>query len=345
MKLYCFLITALAFLPSADGFAQTISFQVAGVSRNCAIHVPSGISKPAIVFFLHGAGGSGAGFEKETRADIVADREKFIAAYPSGISGNWDYSEGSKDFAFMLALIDTVDARYHIDRSRIYVAGFSMGGGMTLALGCKYADVFAAIAPVSAAGSACTPQRAIPVFLTFGTKDMSPTSTYMASVNRWAKIDSCPAAPTVTRPYPSSNPQSVVTRLTYGPGKNGVFVIADSILGGPHEWPMNTATKVNNSEEVWAFFKQFSLNGATAVHRQTITARSGCISAFYRSGVVRLQGVGEKCMVRVVDTKGRPVAAAAAVRGQIAFNDKSRGVYVVVVSGNDRPAAIRMVFH
>jgi poly(3-hydroxybutyrate) depolymerase len=322
---------------------QTLNFQVAGKARNCVIHVPGGIDKPAIVFFLHGAGGSGAGFENDTKADIVADREKFIAAYPSGISGNWDYADGSNDFTFMMALIDTIDSRYRIDRNRVYVSGFSMGGGMTFALACGYADIFAAIAPVSAAGSACTPKRAIPVFLTFGTKDMSSASTYMASVNRWVTANGCPAAPRVTRPYPSSNPQSTVTRLTYGPGKDGVEVVADSIQGGGHGWPTDTRTSVNQADEVWAFFKKFSLNGGTAVHEQVSPAAYNGISASYISGIVRLRGVGEKSRVRVIDTRGRLVAAAIALQGQFTFTFKASGVYVVVAGENDKPVPLRMV--
>jgi poly(3-hydroxybutyrate) depolymerase len=343
MKRSDFLVAVFIVSLAAAGFAQTVSFQVAGVTRSCVLHVPSGISKPAIVFFLHGAGGSGAGFENDTKADVVADREKFIAAYPSGVSGNWDYADGSKDFTFMLALIDTIDARYHIDRNRVYVSGFSMGGGMTFALACKYADVFAAIAPVSAAGSACTPKRAIPVFLTFGTKDMSPTSTYMTSVNRWVAADGCPSTPVVTRPYPSTNPQSVVTRLTYGPGKDGVEVVADSILGGQHGWPTDTRTSVNQADEVWAFFKNFTLNGGTAVHeRVSPTAHNG-ISVSCASGIVRLRGFGEKSRIRVIDTRGRLVTAAAAVQRQFAFKDKPGGVYMVVTGENDRLVALRMV--
>lgn len=342
MNRSAFLAAAFIISLSAAGFSQTVSFQVAGVSRSCVVHVPSGISKPAIVFFLHGAGGSGAGFENDTKADVVADREKFIAAYPSGISGNWDYADGSKDFTFMLALIDTIDARYHIDRNRVYVSGFSMGGGMTFALACKYADVFAAVAPVSAAGSACTPKRAIPVFLTFGTKDMSPTSTYMASVNRWVIADGCPATPQVTRPYPSSNPQSVVTRLTYGPGKDGAEVVADSILGGQHGWPTDTKTSVNQADEVWAFCKKFTLNGGTAIHEQASPTVHNGISASYASGIVRLRGVGEKCQIKVFDTRGRLIATASAVQRQCTFACKPGGVYVVMVSGNGRPVALRM---
>ncbi len=55
---------------AAAGFAQTtltLNFQVAGKARSSVVHVPSGISKPAIVFFLHGAGGNGPGFENDTK--------------------------------------------------------------------------------------------------------------------------------------------------------------------------------------------------------------------------------------------------------------------------------------
>ena len=37
MKLHGFLIVAVFVSLSAGGFAQTLSFQVAGVSRNCAL--------------------------------------------------------------------------------------------------------------------------------------------------------------------------------------------------------------------------------------------------------------------------------------------------------------------
>ena len=334
------------FIIAAAGFTQTtqtLNFQVAGKARSCVIHVPSGTSTPAIVFFLHGAGGNGAGFENDTKADAVADREKFIAAYPSAISGNWDYSDGSSDFTFMLALIDTIDARHHIDRNKVYVTGFSMGGGMTFALACTYADVFAAIAPVSAAGSVCTPSRPIPVLLTFGTKDMSPPANYMTAVNRWVGIDGCPSTPIVTRPYPATNTQSVVTRITYGPCSQGTEVIADSIQGGPHEWPMDTKTKVNNSEEVWAFFKKFSLDKTAIFPRQPAARAHDHSTVSYSAGIIRLHGLGETARVSVIDTKGRLVANAIEAQSLCAFKDKPSGVYILLVNGKDGFFPLRMV--
>jgi polyhydroxybutyrate depolymerase len=325
------------------GFAQAVqlNFQVAGKARNCVMHVPSGISKPAIVFFLHGAGGSGPGFENDSKGDAAADKEKFIAVYPSGISGNWNYSDGSDDFTFMLALIDTIDARYTIDRNRVYATGFSMGGGLTLALGCKYADVFAAIAPVSAAGTACTPSRKIPVLFTFGTSDLYPTSTFMAAVTRWVGTDGCPSAPTITRPYPASNPQSGVTRISYGPCAQGTYVVADSIQGEGHQWP--DPKRLNQADETWAFFKQFTLNGATVVQKQTFHAAHDQISVSYSSGIVRLRGAQEKCRARVFDTKGMLVTTAAAVQRQFEFKNNPSGVYAVMVNGKEGPVRLRMI--
>jgi poly(3-hydroxybutyrate) depolymerase len=316
--------------------SETISFQVTGKARSCTIHVPSGINKPAVVFFFHGAGGSGANFENDTKADVVADREKFIAAYPSGISGNWNYNDGSDDFKFILALIDTLDTRYHIDRNRLYVTGFSMGGGMTFALACKYSDVFAAAAPVSAAGTACTPKRKIPLLLTFGTNDMNPAATYMAAVNRWVGLDGCPSTPEIIRPYPASNAQSKVTRLVYKPCADGAVVMADSIQGGGHEWPTDAKTKVNNSEEVWAFFKNFSLNATAVTIKQPSVDLQKISSAVYNAGSIGIRGVSNVISIQIIDTKGRLILSSDNPAGTIPFAKQSAGIYYAILKTNNR---------
>jgi poly(3-hydroxybutyrate) depolymerase len=344
-----FLIPVLVVSMAAAGRTQTtetLNFKVAGTSRNCVIHVPSGMSKPAVVFFIHGAVGSGAAFEKATKGDVVADKEKFIAAYPSassnGETGTWDDMYGTGNFPFFLAVIDTLDARYRIDRNRVYMTGFSQGGMISFAAGCSYSNVFAAVAPVSGhSGTTCTLKRPVSVFMTFGTNDMGTPSTFIADLNIWLKLDSCPSTPTITRPYPSTNPQSGVTRISYGPCAQGTFVVADSIQGEGHQWP--ATNRLNQAEEVWAFFKQFSLAASTAARQQSFPMARESISAFYSSGIIRLPGAGEKCNVRVFDTKGGLVTTAAAVHRQFAFNDKPSGVYVVIVNGNDRSFSLRMV--
>jgi poly(3-hydroxybutyrate) depolymerase len=338
MKRPDFLVAVFIVSLATAGFAQNVtkSFTVNGTTHSCIWHVPSGVTKPPVVFFIHGANGSGGGFQNETKGDVVADREKFITVYPSassnGAAGTWADMSGTGNYPFFLAVLDTLDARYTIDRNRIYMTGFSQGGFISFAAGCKYSDVFAAIAPVSGhAGSPCTLKRPVPVFLTFGAQE--DKVSFVNDLAIWLKLDSCSSTPTVTRP------QTGVTKITYGPCAQGTYAIMDSISGQGHQWP----TKLNMAEEVWTFFKQYSLSGNTAVRQQAVAVTREPISVSYSSGTVRLQGAGEKYRVRVINTKGRLVVAAAAVRRGFAFKNKPSGVYVVVVSGNDRPVTLRMV--
>jgi polyhydroxybutyrate depolymerase len=331
-----------ALLP-LNGFAQSLKMQLGGVARTYVLHVPTGLAtNPPLMFVLCGHGMTGADQQRDTKMDGIADREKFIVVYPDAIDKNWDQA-GDSDFKYYLALLDTLDAKYHIDRNRVYAAGFSQGAGMTHAVGCGYADKFAAIAPVSGnIPATCKPARAIPMFLTFGTKDIATPDKFMASASAWAKLDECPATPTVVRPYPASNANSLVTRISWGPCKNGTEVIADSIKDGPHEWPMNTTTKVNNSEEVWSFFKKFTLGGTTALPRQA--AARPQYRAFYAAGMVRVSGAEKTASVRILDQQGRLVAEAPAGRGDIDFRGKPAGVYRVLVGGgNGALGALKLV--
>ena len=183
---------------AASGMAQTnvtLSFQVAGKTRSSVVHVPSGTNKPAVVFFIHGANGSGAGFRSDTRGDAASDREKFIAVYPSasatGATGTWDDMRGTGNFPFFLALIDTLNARYQIDKSRIYMTGFSQGGFISFAAGCFYSDVFAAIAPVSGhAVSPCALRAPVPTFMTWGA---SEGTSFLADRDLWVGLNNAPA--------------------------------------------------------------------------------------------------------------------------------------------------------
>jgi poly(3-hydroxybutyrate) depolymerase len=333
----------------ASVFAQTkvtLGFTVNGTTHSCVIYVPGGIDKPALVFFVHGANGSGAGFENETKGDAAADKNKFIAAYPSATSnggtGTWADMQGTTNFPFFLAVIDTVDARYHIDRDRIYMTGFSQGGMISFVAGCSYSNVFAAVAPVSGHSNAtCALKRPVSVFMTFGTNDMGATSTFLADLTIWLKLDSCPSTPTITRPYPASNPQSGVTRIVYGPCAQGTYVIADSIQGEGHQWP--ASNRLNQAEESWSFFKQFTMKGhATAVGRQTVAAPRDPISASYASGIIRLHGIEEKYRVKVIDTHGRQITDEIAIRRQFTFKNKQSGVYMVMVNGNERTEVLKI---
>lgn len=316
-------------------FAQSQTMQVAGVQRSYIVHAPSGLTKPPLVLNIHGYNMDAATQQSYTQMDKVSDREKFIVVYPNAINKSWDMS-GANDFTFLMAIIDTIDKKYQIDRDRIYSCGFSQGGFMTFQLGCRYSEVFAAIAPTSGNMSGnCTLKRPMSMRLTFGTNEgfSGGTAAFMANVTKWLDLCNCPKTPVVTSPYPSTNPKSVVTRLYYGPCDGGTEVIADSIRTGGHEWPMNTNDRINNSEETWSFLKKFTLKGSAAVHKGVFSMKHEDVTASYSSGSLHLRGAGEQSLVRVIDTRGRLVASGAVVQQQFALKNLQAGFYMVSING------------
>lgn len=338
MKHWFFSVAVLIVSLASTGFGQkneTHIFTAGGKTHSCIWHVPSGIDKPPVVFFIHGAFGSGENFQKETKADAVADKEKFIAVYPSatsnGATGTWADMSGVSDYPFYLAVLDTLNAKYKIDRDKVYMTGFSQGGFISFVAGCSYSNIFAAIAPVSGhAGSNCSIKRPVPVYLTFGATE--DKVAFIKDLTIWQKLDSCPSSPTITRPTTG------VTRVTYGPCAQGTYVIMDSISGQGHQWP----NKQNQADEVWKFFKQFSLKSTTATQQQAVPAVTRVpISVSYTSGTVHIQGTNENCLVRVIDTRGRQIATAT--KHQFAFKNRTSGVYILMVYDKNGSLPIRMV--
>ena len=343
-----FLVTlALA----ATTFAQTVTlnFSVNGTSRNAVVHVPSGTSKPPVVFFIHGYGGSGASFENDTKGDAVADTAKFIAVYPSAIGGSWGMNDTS-DYPFLLRLVDTVDARYKIDRNRVYCAGFSQGGFISFGVGYKHSETFAAVAPVSGhipSFSTSAPiKRLVPLFMTFGTNDVgtnnvADVSSFIADLNTWSKWDSCNmGSKKEVRPYPATNSKSVVARITYTCAQ-GTELMVDSVVGGPHEWAMDVSTKVNTTVEVWNFLKRFSLAGTTALQTPSAKDHGTALSATYQNGRVHLNGIESARAVRITNLEGAQIARASVVDGSFEFR-QAPGTYLITGAGEAAQGAIKL---
>src|SRR2546422_8081741 len=80
-----------------------------------------------------------------------------------------------RDVRFISELIDTLEAAYNVDPTRIYADGASNGGGMAFVLSCTLSDRIAAVGMVAAAQSLpwswCTDRRPVPMIAFHGTAD------------------------------------------------------------------------------------------------------------------------------------------------------------------------------
>ena len=268
-------LSAALCLPLASASAQE-NIQVGNTTRNMITYVPEGLPayNAPLVISLHGMG-QDANYQRNTNSkwDAVADTAKFVMVYPNGNNKSWDIG-GDTDIRFIETIIDTMYNRYHINRNRVYLSGFSMGGMMTYHAMSRLSDKIAAFGPVSGIPVDYrnpSGPRAVPIIHTHGTADnvvyYNGDPNHVAGgygsipeyVKKWAKFDGCDVDnPTVIKPYPSNKPGSAATYTKYSGGKNGVEVVLMSIEGKGH-WQSEDAASVITSQEIWNFCKRFSL--------------------------------------------------------------------------------------
>ena len=82
--------------PAPTAGDATVTLQYGGRSRKYILHTPSGLAAGtalAVVFDLHGAGGSGSQQKGMSGFSSLADKEKFLAVFPDGIDGYWNVDD------------------------------------------------------------------------------------------------------------------------------------------------------------------------------------------------------------------------------------------------------------
>jgi hypothetical protein len=109
--------------------------------------------------------------------------------------------------------------------------------------------------------------------------------------------------------------------------KGGADVVVQSVEGGTHEWPMNTTTKVNNSEEVWAFFKKFSLEAATPIQTAIPENRASDLRVSYAAGWLHVQGLQPSNHIKVTDIHGRQILETQNSQGMLDLRNHPVGLY------------------
>ncbi|MGQ0564349.1 MAG: alpha/beta hydrolase family esterase [Gemmobacter sp.] len=124
------------------------------------IVLPEGTTGPVpAILLLHGYGGEGVGLVRNKGiADVMLARGYAVIApdgqqRANGEGRSWDFHPDRPatrdETAFLVAVADDAAAKYGLDRDRMLLAGFSIGGSMTSYVACQAPDAFAAYAPVA----------------------------------------------------------------------------------------------------------------------------------------------------------------------------------------------------
>jgi polyhydroxybutyrate depolymerase len=248
------------------------TLQSGGLTRSYRLHVPAGLSDaPApLVLVFHGGGGTPEATERETRFNELADRDRFLVAYPAGVGRGWNDGRGAAtieaqrreidDVGFTAAVIDDVERGHRVDADRVYATGLSNGAFFSQTLAMRLAPRIAAIAPVAGGiaaplGERFAPAAPVSVLILQGTAD--PLVPYAGgeirppwsdsrgaalpteeTVRRWVELDGCGRIPVETH-LPDRDPGDGcrATRLTYDGCRAGTSVVLYRLEGGGHTWP------------------------------------------------------------------------------------------------------------
>jgi polyhydroxybutyrate depolymerase len=211
-------------LPPGDTKATV---RVGSQNRTYVLHVPQAYdgskAVPLIVDF-HILGDTGSTELSSSPFPAQTDPEGVVMAFPDGAKGPsgtaWNLGPccvaDVDDVAFAKALVAQVQTTACIDPDRVYAVGVGTGGGMVHYLGCRAADVFAAVAPagfdlLEQNVGACNPPRPITV-ISFRAKSDDVVLyaggasaavpgmpiTFLgaeATFKKWAEIDDCTGSP------------------------------------------------------------------------------------------------------------------------------------------------------
>lgn len=240
--------------------AEMQSVNVGGQNRQFYVHAPNGLedNRPLLIS-CHGMDQDINYQRGMAKWEQVADTANFLVVYPGGGTGfsTWDIS-GDKDVNFILAIIDEMSKKYAIDKSRVYMSGFSMGGMLTYHMMAKIPDKIAAFAPVSGhlmGGGSYSNVRPLPLIHVHGTSDsVVPYDGSTDYVNGWAKQNGCNGTPVVTE-YRNGNPSC--KKEVWTGGKCETEVVRISFNGRDHEH--NNSGALHTSQEIWNFVKNYSL--------------------------------------------------------------------------------------
>jgi polyhydroxybutyrate depolymerase len=280
--------------------ARMINMDYRGQRRTLLLERPAGSNPRPTVIMLHGANGNAIAMSRVTGMGKLGLREGFVTVFVNGLGNLWNDGRPehtrvirehglpiADDLGFLRALVVELVKRGIADPRRIYLAGFSNGGEMTLRMACDAAELFAAVGTISAlmpesTGARCHPAVPMPAVLMSGTADRTmpfnggPLGNGQGTV--WSaqktaaffrQLDGCTGiGKKIMLPKHNQRDPTDVTEFRWTNCKAGAVILYQIERGGhgipgakvPGRIGMETrgpgnTTELNASQVLWAFFR------------------------------------------------------------------------------------------
>lgn len=168
----------LAMRDVAHGEVQDLNYHSESLDkqREAIVYLPPGYDASSdrypVLYLLHGAGGDQNTWIDRGQAHVILDNliadgelDPLVVVMPYGYTsrlpdgerrrGAEGYKADMEEFArdFILDLIPLIESRYRVeaDREHRAIAGLSMGGGQSFAIGLTHPDLFSTVAGFSSA--------------------------------------------------------------------------------------------------------------------------------------------------------------------------------------------------
>jgi polyhydroxybutyrate depolymerase len=262
-----------------------LSIYSGGLKRYFLLHLaPSyGAQPQPVVINYHGYDNTAQRTAQHTNMGAEADKAGFMLVFPQGVDNppSWNAGIGAygptgtaDDVQFTRDLISFLERNYCVNTQRIYVAGYSLGGGMAYRVACTLSGQVAALATVEGAfyhaPGGCNPSRPIPVLEIHGQADeLAPyngdSAKMIASVqtylDAWLDHDRCQHTSKVIFQ------KSDVTGIEWPACADGTVVEHYRISDGGHTWPGSspipslgyTTKTIDANVVIWNFLSQYEL--------------------------------------------------------------------------------------
>ena len=282
--------------PDDDSPFSEYCMEYDGLDRCWLLLVPTSLNESStvpLVVDIHG--GDDDMYQQRWTSDFanISIEQGFIVAYPQGHNNLWNMgwnpitcSVGivcpeEDDVGFILQMVDTIMQNHSIDKSRIYLTGWSLGCGMTQRLAVEASEVFAAAGCMAMYRFVEAPSDYLPIpfmevhglldeIIQYATTAHSapifgPEKGAMQNLESWADINGCLGSiPEVVvseidydiRGYTDCENETQVMLMTLFFAAHNPYEHDDPVTQPGRGWA--NPTGVPSSKIVWEFLSQFS---------------------------------------------------------------------------------------